>query len=144
MLGLEPIIVQRLAQEVATMGFPVDVSGISSPGKREVPLGGVLVVVRIDQGQTPGNTASAVRISAVWAIDVVGRVSSESAERIDQCFDRVLASLHNWVVGMQLGRRWGAMQFNSAEPIAPGQFADGVYGITSLFQTSATFQGQQS
>lgn len=145
MLGLEPIIVQRLEGELAAIaGYPVSVRGVSSTGYREVPVGGVLVVVRIDQGQTPGTTSSAVRISAGWVVDVVGRVSGESAERIDQCFDRVLGCLHNWGVGTQLGRRWGAMQFQNAQPLGPGQFADGVYGITSLFQTSATYQGQQS
>lgn len=145
MLALEPVIVDHLSLALgsAQLSFASKVVGISTSREREVPAGGgVLMVVRIDDSPLNGETRSQIRLGAVWCVDIVARLSVLSAEHIDDCFSLVVQQLHNWLVGQQRGRRWDSMTFQRVQPVVPGQFGDGIYGLSAYFQVSASFKGQ--
>ena len=143
MLALEPVIVERLQQAMAGLGFAVKVVGMSAAKDRAVPPGaGLLVVVRIDDSPLSGEATTQVRLGAVWCVDICARLDPVSADRIDDCFRLAVQALHNWQVGMQRATRWGGISFQRLQPILPGQYGDGIYGLSAFFQTSASFKGQ--
>lgn len=135
MLALEPVIVARLRQALASewtvFGFTAD------KGNRDAyPLASV----RFLDGSLADSKTSSVAVQPVWRVTLVSRRSDDAATLVDAAFAQCIASLHNWMPGQAGGRGWNRMALvRFSEP----QYLDsGLVGVELLFATTAQFKGQ--
>lgn len=137
MLALEPVIVERLRQALASEWT---VKGLfSDTGKREPDM---FASVMFADSDVPASEATGVLVRPLWTVTLmVRRGDPVGATAIDVAFAVVIEALHGWAPPAQgTARRWERLRLLRVKP--PPYPENGLVGVELGFSTSARFDGQ--